>query len=61
MKIYDKLLSIDVELKEIRRQSRLKELEKETKKLNDEKSYLERSSDMRYDRIQEEMDWFTEK
>ncbi len=61
VKIYDKLLSIDVELKEIRRQSRLKELEKETKKLNDEKSYLERSSDMRYDRIQEEMDWFTEK
>ena len=61
VKIYDKLLSIDVELKEIRRQSRLKEIEKEIKKINDEKSCLETDSDHRYDRIQEEMNWFMER
>lgn len=57
-KIYDKLLSIDIEVKEIVRQDRIKEIEKESKKLNSEKSYLENSSEHRYDRVQEEMNWF---
>ena len=61
VRIYDKLLSIEVEVKEMRRQNRIKEVEKESKKLNDEKNYLENSSDHRYDRMQEEMNWFTEK
>lgn len=57
-RIYEKLLSIDIEVRETTRRSRLKEIEKEIKKLNDEKKYLEGSSDRRYDKIQDEMNWF---
>lgn len=60
-RIYDKLLSIDIEVKEMGRQNRLKEIEKETKKLNDEKNYLHYSSDHRYDRVQDDMNFFNER
>nr|DAF82998.1 MAG TPA: hypothetical protein [Bacteriophage sp.] len=60
-KIYDKLLSIDIEVKEIARQDKIKEIEIESKKLNREKSYLENSSEHRYDRVQEEMNFFNER
>lgn len=59
-KIYDELLSLDIEAKEIKRQNRLKEIEKESKILNDEKRYLEIDSEHRYDRIQEKIKWFNE-
>lgn len=59
-KIYEVILSIDIEVKEITRQKRLKEIEKESKKLNDEKKYLEYSSERRYDKISKEMNWFRE-
>ena len=57
-KIYDRLLSIDIEVKEMRRQNRLKEIEEKTEKLNYEKRHLENSSEHRYDRISEEMNCF---
>lgn len=60
-KIYDKLLSIDIEVKEIVRQDKIKEIEIESKKLNRKKSYLENSSEHRYDRVQEEMNFFNER
>lgn len=60
-KIYDRLLSIDIEVKEKERQIRLKDIKRESEKLNAEKSYLENESNSRYDTIQDNMNWFNEK
>lgn len=59
-RIYEKLLTLDIGVKEIRRQSRIKEIEKESEKLNVEKSYLENTSLNRYNSIQQEMNLFNE-
>lgn len=61
VKIYDRLLSIDMEIREIRKQNRIKEIEKETKELNAEKSYLENDINNMHMTVRDDMNWFNER
>lgn len=60
-KIYRKLLSIEADLNEAENNKRIKEIEVKIDTLNDQKKHLEYENKYRFDKIQDGMNWFSEK